>query len=242
MEIDPINLAREVTSSAGSNKAETVDATKPQKTADLSLEHTNGRMFEQAVQKANMTHETSAPPEVARYSDSKVDKQARAAIDKPLILNNKSFQEPLHEDVPKAEDEKPNSQEAMLEAFKARRMNTKQFSTLAIDLIILNGNKMDDELSMNFNKDETLNSDAVEMKSETTEEKTPSEISLNTQNSNISFTNKRSQLIRIAGATYCDVIRIEEELGNNLDDTLVRDLNQIAFGQEVAIRLLGAER
>ncbi len=225
MEIDPINIAREVTKSVDSDRADGTTTPIQKQQVDFSHEHTNGRMFEQAVQNANMTHETSSPPELALESDAKIDAGEKPTNDKPLILNDKDPRS--GEDDGARDDAKRNfsGKEALIEAFKVRHMKVKLLSTLSKDLIVINGQKIDEHLKMINHHSQPINPE-------------DKEISFNSSQANISFNNKRVEIEKIGEATYEDILRIEDELNNRLDDTLVRGLNQAAFGKEVALRLL----
>ena len=60
MEVDAINAALASRSTTALDQQRLGVSNRPSRSLDLSQEHTNGRMFEQAVQNANKAGETSA--------------------------------------------------------------------------------------------------------------------------------------------------------------------------------------
>ncbi len=225
MEIDAINFARETTQSKNADPLETDTDIKQKQQVDFSHEHANGRMFEQAVQNANKTHETSAPPDTVRYSDSKVDGESKARNDKPLVLNEKDPRQIEALGNVEEKNDKLTGEETLIETFKVRRIKVAKLSKLSRDLIALNGDKLD-EKSKQKNQ---INKNVPQS----------DEINLSTEKPAISFNNRRTEIEKIGETTYRDILKIEDELDNRLDLTLVQDLNEIAFGKEVAIRILG---
>ncbi len=73
MEVDSINIALAANSTQGLDQQSLGLNKKPVKALDLSQEHTNGRMFEQAVQNANKAGETSSEADNTKLSNSKID-------------------------------------------------------------------------------------------------------------------------------------------------------------------------
>lgn len=231
MEIDPINIARKVTNSLSPKEVEGKNAPAREHQIDFSTEHTNGRLFEQAVQNANKTHEVSAPPETITGSDSKVDAKDKSAHDRPLVLNNgdpRSTMEMAHE---REEKRKLTGEEALLEALKQRNINIKTLSQLTLDLIALKGEKIDEQTTKNNVHSE--NSPETEADAS----KPSGNINLDTEQTIISFSSKRTRIEKIAEATYQDILRIEDGLGNRLDESLAKELNHTAFVKEVVLRV-----
>lgn len=244
MEIDPVNQARDVTASLNPGKVDQAEKTSLEHKVDLSQEHTNGRMFEQAVQNANKTHETSAPPDVTRQADSKIDREARAAIDRPLVLNDKQASEEQEAFYTLRDKERLSAEEIMLEVFAGRDIEPIRFSTLSLDLIALNGRKMDE--LMQARQESKPASKPPQPEDDNHDNKADSQKMLSLKTSSqkdaqphILFDSKRARLTKLAEATYKDVMRIEEELGKTFDDSLVKDLNAKAFGEEVTGILMG---
>lgn len=231
MEIDPVNIARKLTDSLNPKEIEGKQAPAKELQIDFSTEHTNGRLFEQAVQNANKTHEVSAPPETITGSDSKVDPKDKSAHDRPLVLNNgdpRSTMEMAHE---REEKRRLSGEEALIEALKERDININTLSQLTLDLISLNGEKIDEQATNASRATQHSTDGAIPVS------KSDSEINLDTDQPVISFSSKRSRVEKIAEATYEDIIRIEDGLGNKLDESLVKELNQTAFSKEVVLRV-----
>jgi len=196
---------------------------------DFSTEHTNGRMFEQAVQNANKTHETSAPPDNVRYSDSKVDQDARPRNDKPLVLkdkNPKQEKEFLTNDKPAVSY---TGEEAIWQALLQRTILSENLSGLSRDLVALNGRKMDALLNEKH-VDTPAGISCLNNNGATRDDRS---IKIGAHGDIHLRQSRRDRICRLSTETYHDLLKIEGELGNHIKTSLIKELDARRFGADV---------
>jgi len=123
MEVDAINAALASRSTTALDQQRLGVSNRPSRSLDLSQEHTNGRMFEQAVQNANKAGETSA-------SSS-------------LILNQKDARMVRQQIEPIESEEEGSGQICLKMALKTFGINYEALCQLSHDTILVKGKAID---------------------------------------------------------------------------------------------------
>jgi len=201
---------------------------------DFSAEHTNGRMFEQAVQNANKTHETSAPPDNVRYSDSKVDQDAKACNDKPLVLNDKNPKQEKELFTKESPAASYIGEEAIWQALLRNRIVGENLSKLSRDLVALNGQEMDKLLNERHEKNSSNKADPNHGDARTDDGLAKNgSIKIGTHHDVHVRKSRRAQIHELAVETYHDLLKIEGELGNHIRTGILKELDARRFGRDV---------
>lgn len=223
MEIDAINSKLSSRSTTALEQQRLGISNRPLRALDLSQEHTNGRMFEQAVQNANKAGETSASTsDNVKLSNSKVDGNKDAKNENPLILNQKDART-AKEEVDQLEVEEDGSGHSCLKvALKTFDINYEALCELSHDTILVKGKAID----------LLVGKDTVE-----TELDAAAHVSnalILGASSNISETQmKRNKVSLLAEEAYSDIVHLELEQGNPLHTSIVQGQDERAFGKEV---------
>lgn len=192
---------------------------------DFSVEHTNGRMFEQAVQNANKTHETSASPNNIHYADSKVDQKAKSGNEKPLVLNDK---DPRQEEALNTKEKKKkvfDGEEALRHALTLSEIDYEKLSDLSKDMISLKGERMNEIR----NEKHTIPDVEIEEHSEDSHA-----IRIGASNAKDgSMKSKREAIHALAIEVHQNLIKIEADFDNHIKVSLMRQLDEVIFGKAV---------
>lgn len=221
MEVDTINSALAANSTRGLDQKSLGLNNKAVRVLDLSQEHTNGRMFEQAVQNANKAGETSsASSDNVKLSNSKVDGNADAKNENPLTLNQKDARQ-VQEYIEADEEVLDNSGETVLKlALKIHHINYQSLTQMSKDTIVVKGQKIDNL----HNADEP-----------TLEQSLPNEAELKIgATSNISeWQLKRQKIKMIAEETYSEIAHLEALEGHAFHSSVVQGVDKAEFSTEV---------
>lgn len=220
MEIDAINLKLSSRSTTALDQQSLGITNKPTRALDLSQEHTNGRMFEQAVQNANKAGETSASTsDNIKLSNSKVDGNSDAKNENPLILNQKDARM-AKEQVEEVDTDEDVSGETCLKiALKMFDINYETLCQLSHDTILVKGKSID----MLVDKD-TNDLDSIPKLDE---------LKLGASSNISEYQLKRNNVNLLAQEAYADIVHLEMEQGNSLNTSIVQGQNESAFGKEV---------
>ena len=222
MEVDAINQSLASRSTQALDQHRLGLSNRGTRVVDISQEHTNGRMFEQAVQNANKAGETSASTsDNIKLSNSKVDQNADAKNENPLTLNQKEARQQkdyTQSDMPEDEE---GGEDVLKQAFKTININYINLSEMSKDTILVKGQAIDKFVM------------TKEVSSELEKKADDDEIKIG-QTSNISEVQiKRLKVQKIAEETYHDVAHLELEVGNEFQTSVVQGLIEIEFGKEV---------
>lgn len=222
MEIDAINSKLASRSTTALEQQRFGISNRPSRALDLSQEHTNGRMFEQAVQNANKAGETSASSsDNVKLSNSKVDGNRDAKNENPLVLNQKDARMVKEQVEPEELEEDGSGYACLKVALKTFSINYEALCQLSHDTILVKGKAID----MLINKDAEL------------QEQDSNDFSENLKlgaSSNISENQiKRNKVKFLAEEAYSDIVHLEMEQGNPLHTSIVQGQNKSAFGKEV---------
>jgi len=222
MEVDAINTALASNSTQGLDHQSLGLNKKPVRAIDISQEHTNGRMFEQAVQNANKAGETSAASSNnVKLSNSMVEGNADVRNENPLTLNQKeprSLKEYAESDTPEEEE---TGETALKHALQVMEINYIDLSDASKDTIAVNGLKIDKILlaELNDGKSEKAKGDAS--------------IKIGAGSNVTERELRREQVQSAAEATYQDLALIEAEEKNGFHSSVVQGLSKEYFGKEV---------
>lgn len=222
MEIDAINANLASRSTTALDQQRLGINTKPTRVLDLSQEHTNGRMFEQAVQNANKAGETSsASSDNIKLSNSKVDGNTDAGNHNPLTLNQKDARMVKDEVEPKEAEEDNSGQTCLKIALKTFGINYDALSELSHDTILVKGTAIDSLLKVNDENHEVsakVSSDNFKLGA----------------TSNITETQaKRNKVNALAEEAYHDIMHLEHEEGNHFHTSIIQGMDEVAYASEV---------
>lgn len=222
MEIDAINSKLASRSITALDQQRFGVNNRPSRALDLSQEHTNGRMFEQAVQNANKAGETSASSsDNVKLSNSKIDGNRDAKNENPLILNQKDARMVKEQVEPALLEEDGSGYACLKVALKTFGINYEALCQLSHDTILVKGKAID----MLINKDAELQEQDSNNFSENLKLGASSNISENQI--------KRNKVKFLAEEAYSDIVHLEMEQGNPLHTSIVQGQNKSAFGKEV---------
>lgn len=224
MEIDAINSKLASRSSTALEQQRLNISNRPARVLDLSQEHTNGRMFEQAVQNANKAGETSASSsDNIKLSNSKIDGNTDAKNENPLTLNQKDARM-ARDQVEPQEAEEDNSVETCLKvALKLFNINYDALSQLSHDTILVKGKAIE----MLTDVDAKQHQHDAEHLSE------PLKIGAS---SNISENQiKRNKVAILAEEAYRDILHLEMEHGTPIHISIVQGQDEAEFGKQVVL-------
>lgn len=223
MEIDAINSKLASRSTTALEQQRLNISNRPARVLDLSQEHTNGRMFEQAVQNANKAGETSASSsDNIKLSNSKIDGNTDAKNENPLTLNQKDARMAKDEVEPKEAEEGGSGDACLKVALKTFDINYETLCELSHDTILVKGKAIDllvetDTLDTELNTAMHVSDGLVLGAS-----------------SNISETQmKRNKVSLLAEEAYSDIVHLEMEQGNPLHTSIVQGQDESAYGKEV---------
>ena len=222
MEIDAINSKLASRSTTALDQHRFAASHKPSRAIDISQEHTNGRMFEQAVQNANKAGETSAASsDNVKLSNSMIEGNADVRNENPLTLNQKeprSLKEYAESETP---EEEQTGETALKHALQVMEINYIDLSDASKDTIVVKGLAID----------KFLFAETVEKSSDEIDDATSIKIGAN---SNVSERQqKRENVQAVAESAYHDMALIEAEEGNGFHSSVVQGLDKEYFGKEV---------
>ncbi len=222
MEIDAINSKLASRSTTALDQQRFGVSSRPTRALDLSQEHTNGRMFEQAVQNANKAGETSASSnDNVKLSNSKIDGNTDAKNENPLILNQKDARMVKDEVEPKEPDEDNSGETCLKHALKTFGINYETLSKLSHDTILVKGKAIDMLLTVNdenHEPDGKIASDDLKLGA----------------TSNITETQiKRNKVSNLAEETYHDIAHLEHEEGHDFHTSIIQGMDELAYAKEV---------
>ena len=222
MEVDAINAALASRSTTALDQQRLGVSNRPSRSLDLSQEHTNGRMFEQAVQNANKAGETSASSsDNVKLSNSKIDGNTDAKSENPLILNQKDARMVRQQIEPIESEEEGSGQICLKMALKTFGINYEALCQLSHDTILVKGKAIDmlmDSVARQPELDGTHASENLKLGA----------------SSNISENQIRRDKVNVlAEEAYGDIVHLEVEQGNLLHTSIVQGQSEAAFGKEV---------
>jgi hypothetical protein len=223
MEIDAINSKVASRSTTALEQQRFGINNRPTRALDLSQEHTNGRMFEQAVQNANKAGETSASSsDNIKLSNAKIDGNKDAKNENPLTLNQKDARM-AKEQVERQEAEEDGCGQSCLKvALKTFDINYLTLCELSHDTILVKGKAID------F----LVGTDRADSEAETSAH--ISDALILGASSNISEAQmKRNKVSLLAEEAFSDIVHLELEQGNSLHTSIVQGQDEKAFGKEV---------
>lgn len=222
MEVDSIKTALAANSTQGLDQQSLGLNKKPVHILDLSQEHTNGRMFEQAVQNANKAGETgSATSDNVKLSNSKVDGNADAKNENPLTLNLKDPRQVRKSAENDEAEEEMSGEEVLKQALKICEIDYQHLTKISKDTIFVKGQSIDKFLG----EDET----SAEISSKIHQEDIKIGASVN-----ISEHQQKRQKVRlIAQETYHEISHIEADVGHAFHASVIQGLDEADFGTEV---------
>lgn len=222
MEIDAINSKLASRSTTALEQQRLGISNRPSHALDLSQEHTNGRMFEQAVQNANKAGETSASSsDNIKLSNSKIDGNSDAKNENPLILNQKDARIVKEQADPEDAEEDSSGEICLKIALKTFDINYDSLCQLSHDTILVKGKAIDKLVD----KETSGNELHTDHKSDALKLGASSNISENQM--------KRNKVSLLAEEAYSDIVHLEIEQGNSLNTSIVQGQEQSAFGKEV---------
>ena len=223
MEIDAINSKVASRSTTALEQQRFGINNRPTRALDLSQEHTNGRMFEQAVQNANKAGETSASSsDNIKLSNSKIDGNKDAKNENPLTLNQKDARITKEQVEPREAEEDGSGEACLKVALKFFDINYETLCELSHDTILVKGKAID----------LLVGTDADETELDTTPD--ISDALVLGASSNISETQmKRNKVSLLAEEAFGDIVHLEIEQGNPLHTSIVQGQDESAFGKEV---------
>ncbi len=233
MEIDGINSANSaINTSLASNSTQGLDHQslglnkKPSRAIDITQEHTNGRMFEQAVQNANKAGATpGSSVDNVKLSNAKVDRAANARNENPLTLSQKDarlIKRLMDNDDPIDE----NSAETIIkQILKSLGINTTFLSQMSKDTIALKGQAID---TLTVLSDEKAENDLQE-----------SEPIVIGASANIREQKElRKAVEQIATETYGEISHIEMIEEQGLFIAILQSNDATDFAKQVCLRVL----
>lgn len=223
MEIDAINSKLASRSTTALEQQRLNISNKPARVLDLSQEHTNGRMFEQAVQNANKAGETNASSsDNIKLSNSKIDGNTDAKNENPLTLNQKDARMAKDEVEPKEAEEDSSAEACLKVALKFFDINYDTLCQLSHDTILVKGNAID----------MLIDTDGNHYKLDVEHVSEPLKLGAS---SNISENQiKRNKVSALAKEVYRDIVHLEMEHGTPIHTSIVQGQDEAAFGKEVA--------
>ena len=221
MEIDAINTALAAKSTQSLDQHRLGINKNPVRNIDLSQEHTNGRMFEQAVQNANKAGETSASSnDNVKLSNSKVDGNSDAKNENPLTLNQKDARIIKQQFEPEEEVVDNSGEASLKQALKNIGINYLTLCQMSKDTIFVKASAIDKILS-------------VEDKPHIKSEENTSDIKFGAS-SNVTQTQlKRQQVQKLAEEAYHDIDHLESEEGHEFQTSIIQGLDEADFGKDV---------
>ncbi len=222
MEVDAINSMLAANGTRALDQKSLGLTPKHTRVLDLSQEHTNGRMFEQAVQNANKAGETSASSsDNVKLSNSKIDQNADVKNENPLTLNQKdarSLKE--HAESDKLEEDY-SGEEALKQALQTLKISYMTLTQMSRDTLFVKG-QIIDTLIAEYDPD--IEPDSVD---------NDGEIKIGVFPDISERQRKRQKVQEIAEETYSEIAHIEAEEGEAFHSSVVQGLSKADFGKEV---------
>ncbi len=222
MEIDAINSKLASRSTTALEQQRLAITNRPSRALDLSQEHTNGRMFEQAVQNANKAGETAGgSSDNVKLSNSKIDGNADARNENPLTLNQKDARIIKEDADPEVVEEKASGETCLKQALKVFGVNYEALCQLSHDTVFVKG-KAIDALVLQENENSTsAREDDLE----------PLKIGASSNLSDHQI--KRQKVFILAEQTYHDIAHLEAEEGHAFETSIIQGLDEAVFAKEV---------
>jgi hypothetical protein len=231
MEIDGIksvNVA--INTSLGANSTQGLDqhnlglAKNINTSRVLSQVHTNGRMFEQAVQNANKAGATpGASSDTVELSNSKVDQAANTTTGNPLTLNQRDARFIREQAQATVTDATSHGETILKQVFKDNGINYTTMTTMSKDTIGMKGNLID-SLMLKGNEASANNA-------------TKGTITLG-QSANLAEQKNLRQAVRtLASEAFRDVSEIETTEGLVIHSEALKQVHPDDFAKQVYLRV-----